>query len=205
MTTTAVSITVEELGPVTRMLNVEVPVDRVNQARGSVISELRQHAKVPGFRPGKAPLQVLEKNYKEDIERTLFDRLVQDSIGEAVEQYDGKILNVRDIKPESLEKSASFKYGAIVEIPPEIKLGTYKKIKVLKPKIEVGDQQVDDVLSNLQERNMTFRPAEADESIAEKDKVTLTYHAFDQGELVPDGHVHDHEAQIGAGGSASEV
>lgn len=199
MATTALSVTVEESSPVTRTLKIELPADRVSAAHGSVVSEFRRHARVPGFRPGKAPIKVVENNYKDDIERTLLERLIRDSIQEAMTKVDGPVLNVRDVQPEAVQKTEPFRYSAIVEIPPKIELKNYKKLKLLRPARTAAAKDVDEVLDNLRVRNADYAAAAAGEGAETGDRLTLTYGAYDDGVLVPDGQVNDHQAELGAG------
>lgn len=202
MSTTAVLVTVSDAGPVTRQLSVEVGADRVREARAAALGEVRRRARIPGFRPGKAPEHVILKTYRGDIEQSMLRVLVEGSIGEAVDQVEGRVLAVREVHPEPLaDGDLPFRYSATVEVPPkiEVKDKDWKKLKVDRPVQVVGDDEVDRVLSDLQGRNAVHRPADEGETLAEGDEVVLSYRATRDGEAVPDGSADHHCAQLGAG------
>ncbi|RMF16155.1 MAG: trigger factor [Candidatus Dadabacteria bacterium] len=194
----SITVSVESTGPVTRQLSVEVPEQRVGALRNEIVSEFRRHARIPGFRPGKAPLPVVEKNYQGEIRQNLVERLIRETIGEAVEQVEGRVLNVVDIQPDEAT-DAGFRYVATVEVPPEVAPKGYKKLKLQRPVGEVGDEQVDRVIDDLRERYAAWRDAAEGETAAEGDRVKLTYTAYDGDEPLEDGHVEGYEAQVGAG------
>lgn len=199
MASTALTVSIEESSPVTRTLKVEVPVERVHAARGNVLREFSRQARVPGFRPGKVPPKVIETNYKADIERSVLERLVRESLDEAIAKLDVPVLNIRDILPEALATTTAFKYSAVVEVPPKIEVKGYKKLKALRPCKKAEAQDVDAVLTNISEHHATFRPALAEDSIALGDRVTLNYSAFENGQLIANSKVENHETQIGTG------
>ena len=78
-----------ELGPMKRALKIEVPADEVNLRFVQAYSELNRQVRIPGFRPGKAPLQLLEKRYAKTIEEDVIRSLVPDYYDRAIRQEDG--------------------------------------------------------------------------------------------------------------------
>lgn len=201
-TSTSVQVTVQESGPVTRQLVVEVAAERVREARSAALAEARRRARIPGFRPGKAPENVILRTFRGDIEQSMLRVLVEGTIGEAVDRIEGKVLNVREVRPEPFaEGDAPFRYEAVVEVPPALKPSDkdWKKIKVRRPIQPVGEDDVQKVVDDLRNRNATHRPATAGETLADGDEVVLSYQATRDGEAVPDGAADHHRARLGAG------
>lgn len=197
--TANLSVSVDSTSPVTRTLRVEVPAERVAQTRGAVVQEIRSQARVPGFRPGKAPTPVIERNYREHIEQTLLERLMRETIGEAIAQVEGRVLGVRNVTPEPMLAAAPFRYQALVEVPPPVKLAKYAKLKVERPVAEVTPDEVDKVLANLRERQAHFHEAPAGTAAGIGDRVTLDYTATVNGRVLEDGEVRGYRAVLGQG------
>ena len=197
MTQANVSISVEDSSPVTRTFRVEVPLEQVQKAHQTTIEEYRRQVRIPGFRPGKAPTPVVIKNYKSEIDRSVQEQLIRESIGEAVESYDGKVLGVRDVNPDTFEAKAAFVYRAVVEVPPEFKLQSYKKMKLERPYKEASEADIDKVLADLQLRNAEFADADAGYTAADGDQLTVDYTATADGEVINDGEQEDYLAVIG--------
>lgn len=195
----SVQVNITESGPVTRVIEVEVAVDRVREARGAALSQLRQRARIPGFRPGKAPPQVVAKAYRGDLEEALLRTLVEGTIAEAIDRVEARVLNVRDVRPEPVAEDGPFRYVATLEVPPELEVDGYRKLKLQRPLRPVADEDVERVLEDLRSRNATWRPAREGETADAHDQVVLSYVATRDGEPVPDGQAENHRAEIGSG------
>lgn len=194
-------VQVEKSGPVTRVVTVEIPQQRYEEARGSVLSEIGRQARVPGFRPGKAPPEVIEQAYASDVRQALHERLIRDSIDEALDQVEDRVLNVRNVEPSPIESGdGPFRYAATVEVPPPVKLKSYKKLKAKRPYAEIDEADVRKVLDDLRERNAEYREASDDEALAEGDEVVLSYRATEDGEPVPDGSAEQYRTRLDGSG-----
>lgn len=201
-TSTSVQVTVQESGPVTRQLIVEVAAERVREARSAALAEARRRARIPGFRPGKAPENLILRTFRGDIEQSMLRVLVEGTISEAVDRVEGRVLSVREIRPEPFaEGDAPFRYEAVVEVPPAIKPSDkdWKKIKVRRPIRPVGEDDVQSVLDDLRKRYATYRPAAVGETLADGDELVLSYQATRDGKPVPNGAADHYRARLGAG------
>ncbi len=201
----SLQVNINESGPVTRTLTVEVPSDRVEAARSQIVADLRRRSRIPGFRPGKAPVQVIEKNHGADIASATAEQLVRDSLDEAISSYEGRILNVSRIDPEPLVSSAPFKYSATLEVPPDVKLKSYKKLKVERPTKDVDDEAIDRVLDNLRNNAAEYREPGADDTIVEGDHVAITYNITRDGQTIKDGNVNHRHVMVGDGSLAQAI
>jgi trigger factor len=114
-----------ELGPVKRALKIEVPEEAVKSEFQKVYAELKRQVRIPGFRPGKAPLEILQKRYGQMVGKDVVQRLVPDYYHRAVKES-GVVPVVVDIPPldrMKVEPNSSFTFTATVEIKPSIQLG----------------------------------------------------------------------------------
>lgn len=176
-------VDVTELGPVKRALKIEVPSEDVNKQFALAYAELNKQVRIPGFRPGKAPLAMLEKRYAKEIEEDVVRRLVPDYYERAVRQA-GLVPVLVEIPPlerVKIKKDASFSFTATVEIKPKIELRDYKApnpISLKPDKRTVTDEQVAGTLEVLRERQAQLEAAPAGTALAEGDYAILDVEGF---------------------------
>lgn len=148
---------VTELGPVKRAFKIEVPSEEVNRRFTQAYAELSRQVHVPGFRPGKAPLALLEQRYAKAIEEDLVRRLIPDYYGKAVREA-GVIpvqVEVPPLERLKLKKNQPFSFTATVEIKPKIELRDYRApnpISLKKDTRTVTEEQVAQALEALREQ-----------------------------------------------------
>ncbi|MGC1852009.1 MAG: trigger factor, partial [Solirubrobacterales bacterium] len=172
---------VTELGPMKRALKIEVPADEVTQRFARAYVELNRQVNIPGFRPGKAPLALLEKRYAKTVEEDVIRSLVPDFYDKAVRQA-GIVPVLVEIPPldrVKIKKDEPFTFTATVEIKPTIELRDYKAPSPLslKPdKRTVTDEQLDRGLEVLREQQARLEAAPAGHTIVDGDYIVLDVH-----------------------------
>ena len=156
-------------------LEVEIPNEVVSTERKQLVQSFLQQANIPGFRPGKAPLNVIEKRFgssiKEELEGRLMDKAFQETLRE------DESLKVIDVKwPDSLEHKAdgSAVLKANLILAPEFTLPEYTGLTVEVPKQEVTPELVEAELNTLRERHSEFEDI-ADRGVKEDDIVVIDY------------------------------
>ncbi len=179
---------IEEKSPVEKILRIEVPPEVVNKTMDEVTSEVRRRAKLKGFREGKAPISLVKKLFREEIEERSIERLVDRTLPEALKEKGLEpILHPRVQSFERLEEGKAFTYTVLVEIRPqfELKREDYVGIEVEREKDEVSDEEVERM---LQEFRYSFSELkETDEPIEERFAVVISFEAF-EGETPIPGH-----------------
>ncbi|MCX8237614.1 MAG: trigger factor [Akkermansiaceae bacterium] len=134
-------------------LSVEVPAEKVTEERNKVLKGFVTQARIPGFRPGKAPLSVIEKAHSSNITQEVESRLIQNSFQEALkENNDLKVLSVKNPKNVTHQADGSFTFEAEIITAPEISLPEYKGLEIEVPKSEITDEVVDQNLEQLRQR-----------------------------------------------------
>jgi len=174
---------VTELGPVKRALKIEIPEDEVNKQFAQVYAELNRQVRIPGFRPGKAPMALLEKRYAKEVEEDVVRRLVPDYYERAIRQAGivPVLVQVPPLDRVKIKKNAAFSFTATVEIKPKIELRDYRPpnpISLKPDKRTVTDEQVDRVLEALRERQAQLHAAPASTPLAEGDYAVLDVEGF---------------------------
>lgn len=176
-------VDVTELGPVKRALKIEVPSEDVNKQFALAYAELNKQVRIPGFRPGKAPLAMLEKRYAKEVEEDVIRRLVPDYYERAVREAGivPVLVEIPPLERVKIKKDASFSFTATVEIKPKIELRDYKApnpISLKPDKRTVTDEQVTSTLEVLRERQAQLEAAPAGTALAEGDYAILDVEGF---------------------------
>ena len=146
-----------ELGPMKHALKIEVPAEEVTQRITRAYVELNRQVNIPGFRPGKVPLALLEKRYAKTVEEDVIRALVPDFYEKAVRQAGIVPVHV-EIPPldrVKIKKNEPFTFTATVEIRPNIELRDYKApspISLKPDKRTITDEQLDRGLEVLREQ-----------------------------------------------------
>ncbi|MGH7231072.1 MAG: trigger factor [Nitrospiraceae bacterium] len=190
---------VTELGPSRRALKIEIPEDEVNRHFAQAYAELNRQVQIPGFRPGKAPLALLEKRYAKAIEDDVVRKLVPDYYQRAVREAGivPVLVEVPPLERVKIKKNASFSFTATVEIKPRFELRDYKApnpISLKPDKRTVTDEQVTRALDALREQQAQLHPAPAGAALAEGDYAVLETEGFLESVAVEgakkSGHLH---------------
>ena len=144
----------------TATLRVEIPADKVQNERQKVAQSLASKAKVPGFRPGKAPRAVIEKRFNKEIEAESQETLINSALDEAIKQEDLKVLDFGSVEDISNTSDGSLSFSTKLMLAPEVKLPDYKGIKVTVPSAELPDEELQSQLETLRERFADFTDIE---------------------------------------------
>lgn len=176
-------VDVTELGPVKRALKIEIPPEDVNKHFALAYAELNKHVRIPGFRPGKAPLSMLEKRYAKEVEEDVVRRLVPDYYERAVREAGivPVLVEIPPLERVKIKKDAAFSFTATVEIKPKIELRDYKApnpISLKPDKRTVTDEQVAGTLEVLRERQAQLEAAPAGTVLADGDYAILDVEGF---------------------------
>jgi trigger factor len=143
-----------------RELELEVPAEEVQKAVERVAREFARVARVPGFRPGKAPVTLIRRRFADDIKGEVLQSLLPEQIEKAVK--DQKLAPITQPRVDQVEYSENqpLKFRAIFEVLPEFELGAYKDIEVEVEASAVTDADVEKAITDARERGATFVPIE---------------------------------------------
>jgi trigger factor len=156
-------IKVEDAGPATKKISIEIPPEVIATKLEEQFKQLRREAAVPGFRPGHAPQKLIEKRFHGDVREQVRRSLISESYGQAVEKHSLQVIGEPKFdKPDdiALPESGSLTYTFEVEVQPDITLPSLIGLKVKKPKVEVTEEHIDRAMTNLREQQGTLVPVE---------------------------------------------
>lgn len=148
----------EDISPVRKSIEVEIPADRIAHEAQRVTSEFGRQATLPGFRKGKVPTNVVRTRFAKEIQEEVMSRLLPVSFREAI--ADKGVEPVGDPQLEHLDpfiEGAPVKYKANFEVKPQIELHEYRGIEVNEPAIDVADADVDAMIERLREQGSSYR------------------------------------------------
>jgi trigger factor len=180
------NITVETQPNCRAVLRIEIPAADVKREREEVTNNYARYAKLPGFRPGKAPKAVVAKKYESEIRGELESSLVRSGYQEAAKNNEVEILSVLGVKDQSIHPDESFTFTMEVSTVPKFELPEYKGIAVKLPRVEVTDADIDHDLLHLRERSQTF--TDVDTEAVMGDYVVLQATGSVDGQPVEEAH-----------------
>ncbi len=188
-----------ELGPMKRALKIEVPADEVARRFVQAYKELNRQVHVPGFRPGKAPVALLEKRYAKAVEEDVVRGLVPEYYDQAVRQagISPVLVEIPPLERVKIKKDSPFTFTATVEIKPKIELRDYKApnpISLKPDKRTVTDEQVAKGMEVLREQHAKLDAPPSGHVIAEGNFVILSIEGSLDGQPLEgtkkEGHLH---------------
>ena len=165
-------ITVEKTAEdsASKSLRVTVPVDRVREAEAKAVKYYAQRARLPGFRPGKAPEAVVRKRFGDAIRQTVLEEVHPRGLGDRQELNESlKPIADPSIRNLKFEEGSPIEFELHVEVRPEIKLDRIGGFKVERQVAPVPDGAVDEQLASLQEQKAAWIPVDRREAVAGPD------------------------------------
>ena len=192
---------VENLSPVEKKVTVEIDPDRVASELSRAYQSLGRRVKLKGFRPGKAPRHVLERNFREEVEAEVLERLVQDTFAQAVrEQSIDAVAPPRvQVGEGGLAEGRPLGYTARVEVKPRLEPRDYRGLKAPRKTAEVTDQMVADELTRLQQSMAQLVPVEGRFEAQPGDFALVDHQGTIGGRPFPGGKAEGATVQVGEG------
>jgi len=158
---------------------------------------LARQVKVPGFRPGKAPISMLEKRFGPNVKKEVMTQLVSERLAEVIEEKGFRSVSPPKILEVEAEEGTDISVSASVEIVPEFKINDYSKIEIPIEITRVGDEDVNQAINYQRERQGT-KVQVLDRPVEDKDFVKLDFNGTLNGKAFEGGKGSDHIVQIGS-------
>ena len=176
-------------------LRIELAPDVVRKEWDAIAANYSRYARIPGYRPGKAPKQVIERKFRKEIQDELTKALVSKSYREAVEEKHLRVVSLTDVGDVEFGDDRSMRFKATVVTAPEFELPEYKNIPVQLPDTTVNEAEVDTAIERLRDQTADFVDA-ADRELAMGDYAVLDFTGAIDGipisEIVPEASKNLH-------------
>ena len=176
-------------GALERRLEVAVPADEVHQEFEQRLKQVARSARLKGFRPGKAPLPVVRKQFGEQVHAEVVDHLIRSSLAQALREQNLTPAGGPRIEPIAVSPGAELKYAAVFEIMPEIKVKSPEGTAISRPTAEVIDSDIDAMIESMRKQRPVFTVVER--PAAENDRVTVDFTGLMDGKPFEGGDGRD--------------
>ncbi len=151
---------IKKLKGTSRQLDIEIPSQKVEEVYKEVLEDIRKTVTIPGFRTGKAPMDIVQKHHHEEATDEVQRRLVSEGYQWALNDHGITPVSLPEVSDVVMEASGGLKFKAKVDTHPEIKLQKYKGLKVSAEKITVEGKEVEETIERFQSMNAEFSDIE---------------------------------------------
>jgi len=190
------NVTVESTGALERRMRVELPLEPIQQQVESRLKTVGRTAKIKGFRPGKVPAKVIKQRYGKQVREEVLGEILQKSYSDAVMQQNLRPASGPKIETQD-EDGKTFAYVATFEIMPDVELKDLDKIKIEKPDVQISDDEVDGMLTNLRMQKSTWEIVERKSK--DGDRVIVDFSGELDGEAFQGGQGTEIPVVLGEG------
>ncbi len=184
-------------------LEISVPWEDVEQETGRIVKSIRGNAKIPGFRPGKAPDTIVRSRYQKEIRQEIIDKLVPRFFWEHAQEQKLRVVGSPQVDDVHLENGEAMRFRAEFEVYPDFELGDYRRIEVPFREPEVSEEDVEQEIEQIRERHASFRNLDA-RPLADGDIAVLSLKGISDDEDVPPIEQEETTLTIGEGETLPE-
>ncbi len=179
-------------------LELTIEAKKFDEAIQKVYFNNAKYFNIPGFRKGKAPLNIVEKYYgKEIFYEDAFNEVAPVEMDQALKENNIEAVSRPDIDVKQIEKGKDLIFTAVFQTKPEAKLGKYKGIQIEKIEYTVSDEDINHELSHMQEHNSRLVSVE-DRAVESGDITVIDFEGFVDGKAFEGGKAENHELEIGS-------
>jgi trigger factor len=173
-----IKASLEDISSIRKKLLVEVAPSEVDRKINEAYRELGKQARIPGFRPGKVPRQILESRFWPQVEEDVSRNLMGDTLPEAMDQTKAFPLGPPAIERDALKKGQPFKYSALMEIRPQFDLGDYLGLEAEKEQPVVTEDRIREQLQRIREMHGKLNPVTEDRPLRNEDYAVVEYTGY---------------------------
>lgn len=169
------AVSVETVSNLERRMTIKVPLAPLEGQIRQRLQQISRTAKFSGFRPGKAPIGLVNQHYGDQVRDEVYSKAVETSFGDAVEQNKLRVAGFPNIEHLPFKEAAEeFEYIATFEIFPEVAIGDLSKVKIERPTLELSDADVEKTLDVLVKQRVSYEPVKRASKKADRINITLT-------------------------------
>ena len=191
-------VSVEEVNDLTRILKISLAADQVGGELEKAYKKLNKEVSLKGFRKGKVPRSVLEKNFGDRVKEEVADRLVQETYFDALEKSGLDAVVHPEINEFDFPEEGGFVYSAEVDVRPTFEAADYKGLKVELPRVEASDEEIDERIEALRKEHAPLKTID-DRPIKDGDLVVLDAQGYNEGKSLPQVQLTDYSLEVGSG------
>jgi len=180
-----------------RRIDLTISMDTVEAQVQARLKQLSRTVKMPGFRPGKVPLKMVEQTHGGQARSEAIGAAVEQAFGQKIQEEKLRIAGQPRIEPKDGAADGAMEFTAVFEVYPEITLGDLSERQIERPSLEVTDAEVDKTIEVLRKQRTTYEAA--DREAAAEDRVVIDFTGRKDGEVFQGGEATDFPFVVGAG------
>ena len=190
-------VTVETTQGLERRMRVEIPEERIRGEVDKRLGDLARNARIPGFRPGKAPVRVIARRFGRQVRGEVVGDIMQESLVDALNQEQLRPAAAPRIAPVEMDSGAGLSYTATFDVLPEITLPEFESIEIVRPAASVEDEDVDRMLETMRGQRRTWKTVER--AALASDRVVVDFEGIVDGETLDDAAATEMPVLLDAG------
>jgi trigger factor len=198
-------ITVEQISPVLVELSVQIDADRVTLEYEKTFGAIQKRSRIKGFRPGKAPREIVRRVYGARVDADVIQRLVDESFPQAAAEKQMQPVTTPSVEPDRLETGKPFNYKARVEVLPTIASVTYEGLEAKRPKVDIDEALVEKELDAIRRANSTLESPSSPRGATAGDVLTCDLSVSVGGAVIPDAGASNLSIELGLGQVFGEI
>jgi len=187
----------ESTNALERRIDLSISMDTVEAQVQARLKQLSRTVKMPGFRPGKVPLKMVEQTHGGQARSEAIGAAVEQAFGQKIQEEKLRIAGQPRIEPKAGGSDGAMEFTAVFEVYPEITLGDLSERQIERPSLEVTDAEVDKTIDVLRKQRTTYEAA--DREAATDDRVVIDFTGRKDGEVFQGGEATDFPFVVGAG------
>ena len=188
-------VSIEESGAIERKLAICVPSEKIDSEVSKRLNDVARQTRIPGFRPGKAPLRIIRQRYSPRITHEVVMETIESSYDAALKEQKMVPAGLISIEPVPYESGNDLEFVATVEVFPQIPSLDLDGVTIRKPVVEVTAQDVDNTMEDIRKHNTEYVTRQGKSEIG--DKLTIDFEGKIEGENFEGGTVKGHTFILG--------
>ena len=180
-----------------RRLDLAVAIADLDREIDQRLKRLGKTMKMPGFRPGKVPANIVRQQYGDQARHEALNEALERAFGEAAKTQQLRVAGYPKIEPKNSDSATHIEFSAVFEVYPEIKLGELKDVEIERPVLEVGAAEMESTLAVLRKQRVRYEPV--DRAAAKGDRATIDFLGTKDGVAFQGGQANDYPFVIGEG------
>ena len=178
------NVTIEDLAPCKKLVRFEVDTSAVDAAFETVTKDFQREAALPGFRPGKAPRDMVIKRYEQDITDQVKRKLISETYQKGVKDKKLEVIGYPDIEEIQFAKGQALQFAATIETAPKFEMPDYRGLPAKRELASVSEQDIDKAMDALRGQHAKFETV--NRTVKENDFVVLNYQGTCEGKPITD-------------------
>ncbi len=196
-------VTVEDVSALTKRLKIALPKEDVSKKIEATYRKLAGEVSLKGFRKGKVPRTVLERNYGDRVRHEVGEELIRETYFDALGETKIDVVVHPEITSQSFDDDGGFTYAAEVDIRPQFQLGQFKGLEVEQPAVTVSDAEIDAELARLQRQMAPLQSVDG-RPVQNQDMAIIDFQGYHEGEAMKQVTGENYSVEVGSGRNGRE-